>query len=569
MADAPMSPDGTPRDLYDYLTKRISAMKTERTSFIDQWRSLADFVKPRRGRFFIQDRNKGDRRWSNIINSIATQALRTARGGFMAGTMSPARPWFSFETIDKGLMEFPPVKDWLYVVEMMIRSILTDSNFYSMVPLLLQELLLFGTGAMSHVDDFHDVARFYTHTIGSYMLGLDDKLRVRTFAREYEDQVSKIVAQFGYENCSKQVKSAYDRSNYDNWFPVNHFVEANPAFKPGNKFSKPFRSIYFEPGNRDGMLQQAGFHEFPVYCPRWEVTDQDIYGTDCPGMTALGDVKGLQVMERRKAQGLDKVVSPPLKGPPTLKNVPVSSLPGGLTVYAADPNAEVLSPVYEVRLPLQEIRLDMDAVEKRINSAFYVDLFMAISTMEGIQPRNQFDLMQRNQERLLQLGPVLEQIHGEFLRGVIERTFNQAVRANILPVAPPELAGQELKLKFISPLALAQRAAATGNIERMVAFVSQLALGGMPGALDKFDADQAVDEYAQAIGAPPSIVVPDQIVEQNRKVKQMQQSLATSAALVNSAADTTNKLAAAKTVEPSVLSNLSQAMVQRYQGGNK
>jgi|TARA_Y100000310_G_scaffold132889_1_gene131822 hypothetical protein len=41
------------------LRKRHNALKTERQSFDDHWKSL---VKPRRERFFTQDRNKGDRR---------------------------------------------------------------------------------------------------------------------------------------------------------------------------------------------------------------------------------------------------------------------------------------------------------------------------------------------------------------------------------------------------------------------------------------------------------------------------------------------------------------------------
>src|SRR3546814_5846196 len=58
-------------------------------------------------------------------------------------------------------------------------------------------------------------------------------------------------------------------------------------------------------------------------------------------------------------------------------------------------------------------------------------------------------LMQRNEERLLQLGPVLERLHGEFLDQLINRTFNQCVRAGILPEAPAELAGQSLKVNYI------------------------------------------------------------------------------------------------------------------------
>src|SRR3546814_5750401 len=64
------------------------------------YKELSEFIQPRRGRFFISDRNKGDRRYGKIINSKATQAHRIARSGMLAGTMSAARPWFGLQTPD-------------------------------------------------------------------------------------------------------------------------------------------------------------------------------------------------------------------------------------------------------------------------------------------------------------------------------------------------------------------------------------------------------------------------------------------------------------------------------------
>ena len=67
----------------DYFNQRLSSLKQERESFIDHWRELAEFVQPRRGRFFVTDRNKGDRRHLSIINSKATQAHRIATAGLL------------------------------------------------------------------------------------------------------------------------------------------------------------------------------------------------------------------------------------------------------------------------------------------------------------------------------------------------------------------------------------------------------------------------------------------------------------------------------------------------------
>ena len=551
------------RSLYDHLNQQLGALRQERSSFISHYQELSRYVQPRKGRFLTSERNRGEasRHERNlIINSAGTQALRTARAGMLSGVMSPTRPWFALETPDPDMMEFLPVKVWLSKVETIMRAVFNASNLYNMAPTMIGEMLLFGTGCMSHVDDFDDVARFYAHTAGSYMLAQDDDFKINTVGREYESTTEQLVSKYGLANVSTAVKNAYDSGSYHAWHKVAHIVEPNPDYSKDGKIPqrKRWRSIYFEPGcnEKDKFLRQSGFDSFPLYCPRWDVTGEDVYATDCPGMTALGDVKSLQILEKRYAQALDKQINPPLHGPASLKNVPVSSLPGGLTIYD-NGQGEGLRSIYEVRTNLQDVLQDIDRTEKRIERAFYVDMFLAISNMDGIQPRNEFELSQRNQERLLQIGPALEQFHGEFLNRLIDRTFDQLIKANVLPPPPQELQGSPLKVTYISTLAMAQRAVATGGIDRLSAFVGGLAKVGYTGALDKFDADQAIDEYANVIGVPPRLVVPDDIVAQRRAERQKQEQAMMAAEMAQSAANTAKMASDAKTTEPSMLTRLT------------
>jgi hypothetical protein len=134
----------------------------------------------------------------------------------------------------------------------------------------------------------------------------------------------------------------------------------------------------------------------------------------------------------------------------------------------------------------------------------------------------------RREEKLLMLGPVLERLHHELLDPLIDRTFAIAQRAEILPEVPEALSGHEVQVEYISMLAQAQRAVAIGGIERVVGFIGQLA-GIDPQVLDKLDRDQAVDEVAKAIGAPPHIIRSDKEVEALRAERAQAQQAAQAA----------------------------------------
>jgi hypothetical protein len=113
----------------DYYNRRVSNMEKERSDFITHYRDISDFMQPRRGRFFISDRNKGTKVHNNIINNASIKALQIAQSGMLAGTMSPSRPWFDLETPDPTLMERQEVKEWLSDV---VRLMILHSNCWQL-----------------------------------------------------------------------------------------------------------------------------------------------------------------------------------------------------------------------------------------------------------------------------------------------------------------------------------------------------------------------------------------------------------------------------------------------------
>ncbi|NJL06817.1 MAG: phage tail protein [Methylacidiphilales bacterium] len=498
------------------------------------WSDLAAFAGPARIRLQSLDERAISRR--RIKDPEAVYALRTLASGMHSGITSPARPWFKLQTQDRDLREWGPVKTWIDEVERLVREMFGRSNVYNAFHYGYGDLGLFGQSAGLLVDDGGRL-RMVQLLCGRYWLARDDEGRATTIYRQLRWSVERIVKRFGLDRVSDRIRTAWDTANYDQMHDIWHAVEPRVQRDPRkiDKRNKPFMSNYWEDqGGGDGkMLEESGFDENPIIAPPWMICGDDNYAQS-PGMDVLADVKMLQAEQKDKMEAIAKMVRPPLQGPSSLTTNPSSLLPGSLTTVD-DPTGNGIRPVVEVNPRIAELLQDIKATKECINRGFYSDLFLMLANMEGIQPRNSFEIAERKEEKLLALGPVLENIYNAQLEPSIDRAFNIAVRARALPPPPREIAGDALSIEYISVLAQAQKAVATGSIERLSGYAGQLA-AVRPDVLDKIDFDQSIDLYADAVGAPASMVVPDDKVAKIRAGRAQQQQAAQNVAMAKEAA---------------------------------
>jgi hypothetical protein len=523
------------------LLQRKGSLWQERESWIPHWREISEYQQPRLGRYMVSDTNRGGKRSNSIYDNTAVGAARTLAAGMMSGMTSPARPWFALALADKDLMEFGPVKTWLYRTTLLLRDVFARSNTYRSLHQGYEELGLFGTWADVVLHDFDNVIHHYPLTIGEYALGTDAKGRVNTMAREFQMSVGQMVSMFGYERVSDTVKSLYSRNQLDAWLPVVHMIEPNTGRVAGKMDGKSmaFASTYTEVGgNQDRFLRESGFKVFPGLCPRWSVTGNDIYGGS-PGMEALGDVKQLQHQQLRKSQGIEYMVNPPLQVPTAYKDAAQQRLPGGVMfVDTATPGGGVRT-AFDVNINLEHLLGDIQDVRGRIRNAYYADLFMMLAndTRSGVTAT---EIAERHEEKMLMIGPVLERLHDELLKPLIDMTFNHCAESGILPTPPRELQGVNVNPEFISVLAQAQRIVSAQGMDRLLATVGNL-VGIDAGVVDKIDFDQAIDDYGVMYGVNPEVIVPDNVVAEKRAAKAKQQAaqsaMAAAPALAGAAKD--------------------------------
>ena len=516
------------------MRKRARAMLQDRSSWEPHWREIQQFISPRSGQFCLAESNQGRKKSQRIINGAPTQASKVLAAGMSSGLTNPAKPWFRLLTLDPGLMEVASVKQWLYVVENRMRDTLARSNLYNALPNSYRELGDYGTSVIWCEEDDKEIIRFYPLTVGTYWLATDHRREVDTLYRRLKMTVRQIVEKFGIDNVSLSTKMDYEAQRYEVTRDVSHMVTPNIDREPGkiDAKNKAWASCYWEDAANDQELQflsDKGYDDKPFFAPRWDVLGEDIYGSS-PGMDALGDAKTLQVREKQFALAIDKHVDPPLMGGPDLQNKAVSALPGSVTIVnAGQGGSQQFAPIYQVTPDYQGVMADKQDIIGRIRDAYYANLFMLISGQADDPRKTAFEIGKMDQERLLMLGPVLQRLFNELMDPLIDRTFAVMLkRPGLIPDPPPELQGQALHIDYISILAQAQKFLMTGSIGQFMQFIGGL-VALYPGAVDKVDFDQMIDEFAGDVGVPPSIVRSDDDVAEVRKQKeaaQQQQQMA-------------------------------------------
>ena len=547
----------------EYFSRRLAALKTARQSYETQWRDIETYILPASTEFQLSDTNDGRRKNQSIYNDTATDSVRTLSSGMMGGLTSPARPWFSIRTSSPERNKMKAVSVWLETVTKNMHALFQRSNLYQVLPQAYEELGCFGTTAFLALDDDESVVRFYQCPIGSYYLSTNHRGAIDTFAREFQMTARQMVDKFGEETVSKSVKNA-SKNTEDAWFSVTHFIEPNPDHDPKKPFkkAKAFKSVYFEPGEHTPLVVE-GFDEFPVIAARWIVRGQGIYGVRCPGIQCLGDVKALQLGEKRGWKAIDKLVDPPMTGPTSLKTQKVSLLPGDVTYVDVTQGQQGFRPVYEIRPNIVELDQKMYRIEQRIRRAFYADLFLMISSLDNAQT-TATEINARREEKMLMLGPVLERLNDEAFDPLIKRTFGIMLRKSellwgtdredqaLIPPPPEELGGGELVIEYVSILAQAQKLIGSANLEKLTGFVGNL-MGAFPEAADKYDVDAAIDEYAAMVGAPSRTIRDKESVDAIRAQRQQAQEAQAQMQMVQQQAATAKDLGATPITEDTAL----------------
>ena len=494
------------------LLKRFGKLVTQRQTWESHWQEVADYMMPRKADVTKQ-RSKGDKRSELVFDSSPLHAVELLSASLHGMLTNPSTPWFSlrFKNVDTG--DADEANEWLQDTTEKMYDAFNRSNFQQEIFELYHDLITFGTASMFIEEDADDIVRFSTRHIGEIYISENNKGRIDTVFRKFKISARAAILQFGEKNVSNALRGTAMKDPYEE-VTILHVVYPRENYDPKKKDAKnmPFASCYVELDNKH-EVSQSGFNEFPYVVPRYLKASFEIYGRS-PAMTALPDVKMLNEMSKTTIKAAQKQVDPPLLVPDDGFILPVRTVPGGLNFYRAGTRDRIEPLNIGANNPLG---LNMEEQRRNaIRDTFYVNQLM----MQNGPQMTATEVVQRNEEKMRLLGPVLGRLQSELLRPLIDRTFAILLRKKIFRQAPQFLAGQDIQIEYVSPLAKAQRSSELQSIMRAIEIFGSLAQ--ISPVFDHINIDNLVTHLADIVGVPAKVLNSKAEVNAIRQKKQQE-----------------------------------------------
>lgn len=475
------------------LERRYKTLQSQRSNWENHWQQLADYMLPRKADI-TKKRTQGDKRTELIYDGTAIHAVELLASSLHGMLTSPSTPWFSMRFRDQELQRSDEANEWLESSLDQVYQAFNRSNFQQEIHELYYDLVVFGTAAF-YVEGDGDGLRFSSRHIAEIMISEDAEGRVDTVYRKFKLTARAIVMRFGEENSPRAVLADQKNDPYKE-HEIIHAVFPRAEAKGKMAKSKPIASVYYHLASKQ-ILSEGGFDDFPFMVPRFNKDSVSSYGRS-PAMTALPDVKMVNKMSEVTIRAAQKQIDPPLMVPDDGFMLPVRTTPGSLNFYRSGTRDRLEPLQIGANNPLG---LNMEEQRRNaIRQAFYVDQLLL-----GEGPSmTATEVLQRNEEKMRLLGPVLGRLQAELLRPLISRSFALLLREGLLPPAPELLQGQDIDIEYVSPLAKAQKLTDLQGMLRGFEVLTQI--GEVAPVQDYLDPDKLVQYLVEVTGMPARVI---------------------------------------------------------------
>ena len=495
------------RNLARQLKDNLSRLQEKRSNWESHWQEVSDYMLPRKAEITKQ-RARGDKRHTQIYDATAIHALELLAASLHGMLTSSANKWFSLRFKETELNDIDEAKEWLENSTTRMYDAIGKSNFQQEIFECYFDLIAFGTACLMIEEDQEDTLLFSARHIKELYIQENKKGFVDTIYRKFKMPAQAVIDKFGIENVSKDTINTFKKAPFDEIVLV-HVARPRLDFDPKKKDKQnmPVQSIYFEFENGH-IISIGGFKEMPYVVPRYLKASTEQYGRS-PGMNALPDVKVLNKMVENSLKAAAKQIDPPLLVPDDGMLAPIRMSPGSINFFRSG-SRERIEPLQinaNTNVSLNNENQRRDAIAKM----FHVDQLLITESRNMTAT----EVLQRNEEKMRILGPVLGRLQSELLSPLIIRVFNMMLRQGLFMPSPDILQQQELNIEYVSPMALAQRSQELQSLMRGLEIFGSLSQT-MP-VMDYIDDNGMVKQIIDILGIPATVIKSDAEVQQIRE----------------------------------------------------
>lgn len=498
------------------IVRRLEQLKPLRQPHENVWRECYDYSHPLRGSGFngeVNDSETAKRKRAELLDSTSTDSARILASSIMGG-MTPANSrWFE---LDSG-NETDDEKRWLDSAAQTLWENIHGSNFDAVGFEGALDLVDAGWFCMYiEEDEANGGLAFHLWPISEIFCaaskpgGLID-----TVYRTYQLTAEQAIAEFGSDNVSDKIREAAEKKP-DEKFDFVHAIYPRKVSAVGARMARnmPVASVNVECKSKK-IVRESGYHEMPVVVPRWMQIPRSVYAVG-PMFDALPDIKELSEIKRLELASLDIA----------LGGMWIAEDDGVLnakTIKLGARKVIVASSVDSMKALNSGVNFNVGFTKEEKLQASIRKVLMADQLQPQDGPAMTATEVHVRVGLVRQLlGPVYGRLQAEYLQPLITRCFGLAYRAGVLGRAPDSLAGRAFSVKYISPLARAQKMEDVTSIERLYTNAGMIAQarGGDMSVFDNLDDDQAINVLGDALGVPDKIRRRSDDVAAMRKMKQ-------------------------------------------------
>lgn len=431
------------------LIKLHNRIKTARNPYEGDWNDIVSFVRPY-GESPTTAKTPGDSRVDRIYEGTAPHAMEQLAGGLQSFAVNPVDRWFEFgfdRIVDTSDAEREEALDWFeYAADSVYAVYNNDAScFNQSVNEVFLDGVSFGTGGMSQEWDETIGKPFFRSTpLASTWYKENHRGVIDTAHVEVNMTREQAVARFG----DKMIPTDWKVDDQRSYKVVQCVGPRKGGIYNGVASSKPFHSIWFI-AQFKAILEESGYDSFPQHPMRWVKLAGEVYGRS-PATKCLPDIRLLNQMELCMIKATQKIIDPPIMVDSDSTMLPLKSSPGA--IWVIEPMSERPQPFLSgSNIPLtKEI---LDGKRDFIRQCFHSDwMQMEKAKLEMTAT----EVMDRREEKLRLLAPVLGRINSEFLGPCVKRTLELLLLKGGL--APPPAAVQKygFRIEYLSAAAKAQ-----------------------------------------------------------------------------------------------------------------